>query len=141
MPPSGRDIIHTIPKLGRNRQVEVVEFVEAVEQRDMLAVPGCQAFQGYLYSQPLSAEVCVEYLLAHGTSPGVDRHSPMQEGVVVAAGPVTEAWPGERRQVETQMHDETARQHAVCLLPLEFVDFGGAYTIFGRAMHKHRRRF
>ena len=64
--PTSRDIIHTIATLGRARHVEVVaEFVETVEQRDVLAELGCDVFQGYLYSPPLPPAACVEYLLAH----------------------------------------------------------------------------
>jgi EAL domain-containing protein (putative c-di-GMP-specific phosphodiesterase class I) len=41
-----------------------------VEQRDTLAALGCNVFQGYLYSQPLPAQACVEYLLANGARAG-----------------------------------------------------------------------
>lgn len=62
--PISRDIIHTIATLGRTRHVEVVaEFVETAEQRDALAALGCGIFQGYLYSAPLPAAACAEYLL------------------------------------------------------------------------------
>ena len=67
--PTSRDIIHTIATLGRARHVEVVaEFVETVEQRDVLAALGCDVFQGYLYSPALPAAACVEYLLANGAA-------------------------------------------------------------------------
>jgi lactose/cellobiose-specific phosphotransferase system IIC component len=66
--PTSRDIIHTIATLGHTRQVEVVaEFVETGEQRDALAALGCGVFQGYLYSPPLPAGACAEYLLANRT--------------------------------------------------------------------------
>jgi EAL domain-containing protein (putative c-di-GMP-specific phosphodiesterase class I) len=66
--PTSRDIIHTIAALGRTRQIGVVAvYVETVEQRDTLAAPGCDVFQGYLYSPPLPAPSCVEYLLARGS--------------------------------------------------------------------------
>ena len=65
--PTSSDIIRTIAALGRSRQVEVVaEFVETMEQRDALAALGCDVFQGYLYSPPLPAAACIEYLLANG---------------------------------------------------------------------------
>lgn len=66
--PTSCDIIRSIGALGRSRQVEVVaEFVETMEQRDVLETLGCNVFQGYLYSPPLPAAACVEYLLAHST--------------------------------------------------------------------------
>ena len=65
--PTSRDIIHTIATLGRARHVAVVaEFVETVEQGDVLAALGCGVFQGYLYSPALPAAACVDYLLANG---------------------------------------------------------------------------
>ncbi|WP_343731704.1 EAL domain-containing protein [Duganella sp.] len=67
--PTSRDIIHSIAALGSSRQLEVVaEFVETAEQRDTLATLGCGVFQGYLYSQPLPADACADYLLRHGRS-------------------------------------------------------------------------
>ena len=72
--PTSSDIIRTIAALGRSRQVEVVaEFVETMEQRDALAALGCDIFQGYLYSPPLPAAACVEYLLANGVHRGDAR--------------------------------------------------------------------
>jgi lactose/cellobiose-specific phosphotransferase system IIC component len=62
--PISRDIIHTIAALGVAREVEVVaEFVETVEQRDILLTLGCEVFQGYLYSPALPADDCARYLL------------------------------------------------------------------------------
>ncbi|MBP1203386.1 EAL domain-containing protein (putative c-di-GMP-specific phosphodiesterase class I)/cellobiose-specific phosphotransferase system component IIC [Duganella sp. 1411] len=72
--PISRDIIHTIATLGRTRQVEVVaEFVETAEQRDTLAALGCGVFQGYLYSAPLPAAACAEYLLGAGAGAAASR--------------------------------------------------------------------
>ncbi len=69
--PAGRDIVRTITALGHARRVEVVaEFVETAEQRDVLAALGCEVFQGYLYSPPLPAADCAEYLRANGVSRG-----------------------------------------------------------------------
>jgi EAL domain-containing protein (putative c-di-GMP-specific phosphodiesterase class I) len=65
--PTSRDIVNTIATLGRTRRIEVVaEFVETREQRDTLAALGCHVFQGYLYSQPLQADACADYLLEYG---------------------------------------------------------------------------
>lgn len=56
------DIIRTIVSLGKSQHVHVVaEYVETEEQRDYLAQLGCDVFQGYLYSAPLSEESCQLY--------------------------------------------------------------------------------
>ncbi len=48
------DIVKTICQLGRDRGARVVaEFVETQEQKDRLALMGCQEFQGYLFSKPM----------------------------------------------------------------------------------------
>lgn len=60
------DIVRSIASLGRSQQLEVVaEFVETVEQRDVLVALGCTLFQGYLHSPPLEPVPCCDYLLRH----------------------------------------------------------------------------
>lgn len=65
------DIIRTIAALGQAQQVRVIaEFVETTEQRELLAQMGCDTFQGYLHSRPLTEEQCLDYFKAQeaGTS-------------------------------------------------------------------------
>jgi len=60
------DIIRTIVSLGRAQQVDVVvEFVETLEQRQVLADMGCDVFQGYFHSPALSEDRCVAYFERH----------------------------------------------------------------------------
>lgn len=60
--PANADIIRAICALGKARQVEVVaEFVETREQMQALIDMGCDVFQGYLYSPPLTEAACLEY--------------------------------------------------------------------------------
>ncbi|MEN3367639.1 MAG: hypothetical protein V7606_4913 [Burkholderiales bacterium] len=50
-------IARTILALGQTLGLEVIaEGVETMEQRDFLAENGCHAYQGYLFSRPLSAD-------------------------------------------------------------------------------------
>ena len=52
--PNDAAIIRTVIALGQSFGVEVIaEGVETIEQRNLLAVYGCQYFQGYLFSKPL----------------------------------------------------------------------------------------
>lgn len=63
------DIIRTITALGRAQQAEVVaEFVETLEQREALAHMGCDIFQGYFHSPPLSEAQCLDYFARHAAS-------------------------------------------------------------------------
>ncbi len=56
------DIIRTIVSLGRSRKVDVVaEYVETLEQRTRLVDLGCDVFQGYYHSPPLSEQQCPAY--------------------------------------------------------------------------------
>jgi diguanylate cyclase (GGDEF)-like protein/PAS domain S-box-containing protein len=49
-------VAKTIIRLGRELGLEVVaEGVECIAQRDFLADHGCEAFQGFLFSQPVTA--------------------------------------------------------------------------------------
>jgi EAL domain-containing protein (putative c-di-GMP-specific phosphodiesterase class I) len=50
-------IARTIVTLGYSLGLQVIaEGVETVAQRDFLVSIGCNIFQGYLYSAPLSAD-------------------------------------------------------------------------------------
>jgi len=54
---SDRAISQTVVTLGLNLKLEVLaEGVETEAQRDYLRGAGCQVFQGFLYSKPLTAE-------------------------------------------------------------------------------------
>jgi EAL domain-containing protein (putative c-di-GMP-specific phosphodiesterase class I) len=53
--PNDSAIAQTIIALGQTMGLSVIaEGVETEEQRDFLARLGCHAFQGYLFSKPLS---------------------------------------------------------------------------------------
>jgi diguanylate cyclase (GGDEF)-like protein/PAS domain S-box-containing protein len=55
--PNDAAIARTIVALGQSLGLNVIaEGVETVAQRDCLAAYGCDAYQGFLYGQPLSAE-------------------------------------------------------------------------------------
>jgi EAL domain-containing protein (putative c-di-GMP-specific phosphodiesterase class I) len=54
---SDRAIANTVITLGLNLGMEVLaEGVETEAQRDFLKASGCQVFQGYFYSKPVSGE-------------------------------------------------------------------------------------
>lgn len=60
---SDRAISQTVIALGLNLKLEVLaEGVETEAQRDCLRDAGCQVFQGFLYSKPLTPETLVEQL-------------------------------------------------------------------------------
>jgi lactose/cellobiose-specific phosphotransferase system IIC component len=72
------DIIQTIAALGRTQKAKIVaEFVETKVQRDALAELGCDIFQGYFHSGPLSEAACLGYLAAPAIpvseTPAADR--------------------------------------------------------------------
>ena len=49
-----RNIIASIIRLGKDLGFEVIaEYVETIEQRDILMKMGCTIFQGYLFSKPI----------------------------------------------------------------------------------------
>lgn len=53
--PTSLDIVKAVVSLGQTRHVNIVaEYVETIEQRDLLANLGCHCFQGYLFSKPLN---------------------------------------------------------------------------------------
>lgn len=57
------DIISSIIKLCKARNmISVAEFVDNDEQANLLRDLGCDVFQGYKYSKPLSANVCLEFI-------------------------------------------------------------------------------
>ncbi len=61
--PNDAAIVDTIIGLSRNLGLEVIaEGVETAEQRDLLARAGCQLYQGYLFSRPLSVDVLEAFL-------------------------------------------------------------------------------
>lgn len=60
---AARKMIQNIIAIGKNYEMAVLaEGVETQEQADMLARFGCDRFQGYLYSRPLTPEDLREYL-------------------------------------------------------------------------------
>lgn len=55
--PNDASVIKSIFALAQSLELEVsAEGVETLEQRDALAAHGCHAYQGYFFSQPLSAD-------------------------------------------------------------------------------------
>ena len=61
--PNDAAIVDTIIGLSRNLGLEVIaEGVETPEQRALLAEAGCQLYQGYLFSRPLSADLLEAFL-------------------------------------------------------------------------------
>lgn len=60
------DIVRTISALGKAQNVSVVaEYVETLEQREALVEMGCDIFQGYYHSPPLSDEDFQVYFLSY----------------------------------------------------------------------------
>ena len=58
-----RDIIASVVQLGEASGIRVLaEYVETREQQRVLDELGCTEFQGYLYSPPLAASACLDYL-------------------------------------------------------------------------------
>ena len=52
-----RKIIRSVAEMGHSLNMTIVaEYVETKEQRDLLCELGCDVFQGYLYSKPVSLE-------------------------------------------------------------------------------------
>ncbi|MBS1169940.1 MAG: system, lactose/cellobiose family component [Burkholderiaceae bacterium] len=62
--PGCQEIIGTIATLCKNKSIRIIaEFVETDSQRAMLEELGCTEFQGYLYSPPLNASDCSNYIV------------------------------------------------------------------------------
>ena len=63
------DIISSIVYLSESMRFSTVaEYVETLEQRNMLLKLGCRCYQGYLYSPALPFDKLIEYLKAHSPS-------------------------------------------------------------------------
>ena len=61
--PRDSAIVNAIITLGHTMGMSVIaEGVETAEQRDFLAECGCRAYQGYLFSRPLSSDQLTEFL-------------------------------------------------------------------------------
>ncbi len=59
-------MVKNIISIGRNYNATILaEGVETKEQFDCLVDSGCDLFQGYLFSRPVSAEQLLEYLQKH----------------------------------------------------------------------------
>ena len=64
---TNQKIISSIVKLGSELGVEVIaEYVETEQQKDKLLELGCERYQGYLFSKPVSLEEFIGYLKSHG---------------------------------------------------------------------------
>lgn len=60
------DIIGSIVYLGQSLHfTTVAEYVETQEQRDELERLGCDAFQGYLYSKPITLDELIPWMQKH----------------------------------------------------------------------------
>ncbi len=58
-----RALVQTIISMGKNFQMKTVaEGVESLEQLEELKEVGCDIFQGYYYSKPLSKELLINFL-------------------------------------------------------------------------------
>ncbi len=58
-----KNIVRTIIEMGRALQMKIVaEGVETQNQLELLRFMGCETVQGYLFSIPLQADKCTEYL-------------------------------------------------------------------------------
>jgi cellobiose PTS system EIIC component len=65
------DIISQVAQLCQTMNVRVVaEYVETESQRVLLQKLGCTEFQGYLYSPPLKADACLQFIEQHARSAG-----------------------------------------------------------------------
>lgn len=61
-----QDIISAITELGKSLQFETIaEYVETKEQKDLLLMLGCNAFQGYYYSKPIPMAELILWMKQH----------------------------------------------------------------------------
>lgn len=61
-----QDIIAAITELGKSLHFETIaEYVETKEQKDLLLVLGCDAFQGYYYSKPIPTAELIVWMKQH----------------------------------------------------------------------------
>lgn len=61
-----QDIIAAITELGKSLQFETIaEYVETKEQKDLLLMLGCNAFQGYYYSKPIPMAQLILWMKQH----------------------------------------------------------------------------
>ncbi len=64
-----RAIVQAIVALGQGLNLRVIaEGVETVAQLEILRSLNCNEVQGYLFSQPMSAEEMTQWLLTHGSA-------------------------------------------------------------------------
>jgi EAL domain-containing protein (putative c-di-GMP-specific phosphodiesterase class I) len=62
--PKSEAIVRTILLLGKNLNMEVVaEGIESTRQLDLLQLLGCSLGQGFLFSRPINAVQCEQYLI------------------------------------------------------------------------------
>lgn len=67
--PNDASIARTVVALGHNLGLTVIaEGVETQEQRTFLVESGCELFQGYLFSKPLSADDFNAFVTQHVAS-------------------------------------------------------------------------
>ena len=61
--PTNQKIVASIVELGNELDVKVIaEYVETYAQQQMLEQLGCNWYQGYLYSKPLTLEDFITYI-------------------------------------------------------------------------------
>lgn len=64
-----KKLVKTIIQMGKTFGMNVVaEGVETAEQRDFLAMHGCDIIQGYFYSKPLESHDAIDYLKAQAVA-------------------------------------------------------------------------
>ena len=61
-----KNIITAITELGKSLHFKTIaEYVETEEQKNLLLVLGCDGFQGYYYSKPITLEELVPWMEHH----------------------------------------------------------------------------
>jgi diguanylate cyclase (GGDEF)-like protein/PAS domain S-box-containing protein len=79
----GRGFVNAIMQLAHTLHLETTaEGVEALEQRDALAVLGCTHIQGYIFSPPMPGAQTQDYLARHGRSAELSTGSPVGANTV-----------------------------------------------------------